>query len=504
MKASELNEKWSKKYKDSINCSNPKGFSQRAHCAGKKKTNEETQLNEAFPAIVPALAAAVRIGAPMVSRLLSTQGAKEVAKGVAKNAGKAAAITGKTVIKNPGKTVAAYGAYTVWDTVNDAIKFLEDIGLDSVLVPAVAKVMVQYAIPAAAVLAALYGGKKLYDYLKSENDSENQEIIDAFEKEFGITESDLVVNRTMLIDYIKDAIIDWIENEKDVDRLADLLRQTVGKQIHARGEKFVISNEDITEAFKSFKTVQESSCPRTKASLCQCESISKLSEAEETVTASCILEHSDTVKGTILFKQTAGGPTFIAGKITGLEPGEHGFHIHEFGDLSNGCESAGAHYDPDGVDHGDLDEGHVGDLGNITADDNGTATIKIVAERVDLTGERSVVGRAIVVHADKDDLGKGGDEESLKTGNAGDRLACGVITLKETVNESISKLTEVDITIQQKSTDVLLSFLKRLTDAPMDAILKKAVHKELAKRGVSLKSRKTEIQAYSNAAMGIR
>ena len=53
-----------------------------------------------------------------------------------------------------------------------------------------------------------------------------------------------------------------------------------------------------------------------------------------------------------------------------------------------------------------------------------------IAERVDLIGDRSVVGRGIVVHADPDDLGQGNDAESLKTGNAGDRLACGVIKLR--------------------------------------------------------------------------
>jgi len=141
-------------------------------------------------------------------------------------------------------------------------------------------------------------------------------------------------------------------------------------------------------------------------------------------------------KGKIPETSCPTGPTLIVGKITGLEPGEHGFHIHEFGDLSQGCESAGGHYDPDGVDHGDLEEGHVGDLGNITADEDGVANISIVAKRVDLTGERSVIGRAVVVHSDQDDLGQGGDSESLKTGNAGDRLACGVITLKETVEEA--------------------------------------------------------------------
>ena len=73
----------------------------------------------------------------------------------------------------------------------------------------------------------------------------------------------------------------------------------------------------------------------------------------------------------------------------------------------------------------------MGDLGNVTADDNGVADFTIVAKRVDLVGDRSVVGRGIVIHKDTDDLGRGGDAESLKTGNAGDRLACGVIVLKE-------------------------------------------------------------------------
>ena len=177
-------------------------------------------------------------------------------------------------------------------------------------------------------------------------------------------------------------------------------------------------------------------CPRTRATKCQCESLSVTEADNENLIAQCVLEHSDTVKGNILMMQQAsGGPTLIKGTITGLEPGEHGFHIHEFGDLSKGCESAGAHYNPDGVDHGDLEQGHVGDLGNVIADDSGTASVKIIAKRVDLIGDRSVVGRSIVIHNDIDDLGKGGDAESLKTGNAGDRLACGVIVLRGDNND---------------------------------------------------------------------
>jgi Cu-Zn family superoxide dismutase len=176
----------------------------------------------------------------------------------------------------------------------------------------------------------------------------------------------------------------------------------------------------------------ENSCKRTRAKECSCSKINAITEGETTVIAQCELKHSDKVKGTILLMQAPGTPTLIKGTITGLTEGEHGFHIHEFGDMSNGCESMGGHYNPDGVDHGDLEQGHVGDLGNIMADKDGTASFSIESNRVDLIGDRSVVGRGLVVHADPDDLGKGGDEESLKTGNAGDRLACGVITLRNT------------------------------------------------------------------------
>ena len=176
----------------------------------------------------------------------------------------------------------------------------------------------------------------------------------------------------------------------------------------------------------------ETSCPRTKAKECSCSKVNSITEAQETTVAQCILEHSDSVKGSILLIQASGTSTLVKGTITGLKPGLHGFHIHEFGDMSDGCKSMGGHYNPDGVDHGDINEGHVGDLGNITADESGTAKFTIEAKRVDLIGERSVIGRGFVVHEDEDDLGKGGDAESLKTGNAGERLACGVITLRAT------------------------------------------------------------------------
>ena len=185
------------------------------------------------------------------------------------------------------------------------------------------------------------------------------------------------------------------------------------------------------------RAIDFQSCPKTKANKCECSKIESITESEETIKAICQLEHSnDNVSGFVKFKQKFGEETIIKGIIKGLTPGLHGFHIHEFGDLSDGCASAGGHYNPEGVDHGGLEHGHVGDLGNIKADDQGIARFQFKAPRVQL---HDVVGRAIVIHADTDDLGQGGDEESTKTGNAGDRVACGVIRLKSSIEEDYNR-----------------------------------------------------------------
>jgi len=119
---------------------------------------------------------------------------------------------------------------------------------------------------------------------------------------------------------------------------------------------------------------------------------------------------------------------------SGLKTGNHGFHIHALGDLSNGCVSAGPHFNPFGVTHGGPKDTtrHVGDLGNIHAkQDGGEVSIDITDHMVSLIGQYSVVGRSLVVHEKEDDLGKGGNDESLKTGNAGGRLASGVIGIAQ-------------------------------------------------------------------------
>ena len=143
--------------------------------------------------------------------------------------------------------------------------------------------------------------------------------------------------------------------------------------------------------------------------------------------AVCVLEGK--VKGTIRFEQTGDGSTTVTGEVSGLQPGNHGFHIHEFGDYSAGCVSAGSHFNPAGKEHGGPADAnrHAGDLGNVVADASGKAVIKITDSQIPLCGPNTIIGRSVVVHEDEDDLGKGGFPDSKTTGHAGARLSCGVI-----------------------------------------------------------------------------
>ncbi|KAG9449528.1 hypothetical protein H6P81_009493 [Aristolochia fimbriata] len=156
-----------------------------------------------------------------------------------------------------------------------------------------------------------------------------------------------------------------------------------------------------------------------------------LTVVAETKKAVAVLKGNTEVEGVVTLTQEDTGPTTVQVRITGLTPGPHGFHLHEFGDTTNGCISTGAHFNPNNMTHGAPEDEvrHAGDLGNIVANANGVAEATIVDKQIPLTGPNSVVGRAFVVHELVDDLGKGGHELSLTTGNAGGRLACGVVGL---------------------------------------------------------------------------
>ncbi|MCD7454771.1 hypothetical protein HAX54_026008 [Datura stramonium] len=148
--------------------------------------------------------------------------------------------------------------------------------------------------------------------------------------------------------------------------------------------------------------------------------------------AVAVLKGNSDVQGVVTLTQEKNdGPTTVKVRLTGLTPGLHGFHLHEYGDTTNGCMSTGAHFNPNSMTHGSPEDEtrHAGDLGNIEANADGIAEATIIDNQIPLTGPNSVVGRAFVVHELEDDLGKGRHELSLTTGNAGGRIACGVIGL---------------------------------------------------------------------------
>ena len=139
------------------------------------------------------------------------------------------------------------------------------------------------------------------------------------------------------------------------------------------------------------------------------------------------------VKGIVNFKEREN-KLIIEYNIKNLSDGEHGFHIHKCGDITKGCNSGCEHFNPFGKNHGSLTskDSHAGDLGNIISK-NGISQGKIVTSKIDIIpgSKKSIIGRMIIVHQDKDDLGLGNNEESLKTGNAGKRLSCGIIVIKD-------------------------------------------------------------------------
>jgi Cu-Zn family superoxide dismutase len=132
------------------------------------------------------------------------------------------------------------------------------------------------------------------------------------------------------------------------------------------------------------------------------------------------------VKGTVEFKETPDGIEVTA-NLEGLKKGDHGFHIHDKGDCSApDAMSAGGHFNPTNMKHGapDGDEHHEGDMGNITADKDGKATKTFTLKGATLgDGNTSIAGKGFIVHAKPDDM------KTQPTGNAGDRVACGVITV---------------------------------------------------------------------------
>ncbi|HEX2252083.1 MAG TPA: superoxide dismutase family protein [Thermoanaerobaculia bacterium] len=114
--------------------------------------------------------------------------------------------------------------------------------------------------------------------------------------------------------------------------------------------------------------------------------------------------------------------------LEGVSPGQHGFHVHENGQCDEPTfESAGGHFNPEGVDHAcpPTTPRHAGDLGNIEVAEDGTASLDVTSDLISLDGAatNSVMGKAVLLHQHEDDC------STQPTGEAGGRLACGVIAM---------------------------------------------------------------------------
>jgi len=131
-----------------------------------------------------------------------------------------------------------------------------------------------------------------------------------------------------------------------------------------------------------------------------------------------------TAHGTVTFEQQ-GQTMLVTAKVSGLEPGPHGFHVHEKGDCSApDATSAGGHFNPSGQPHGNPKSAahHAGDMPMLVADAAGKASLTFEYGPATLGhGPNDIMGKAVVVHADADDF------ETQPAGNSGARVACGVI-----------------------------------------------------------------------------
>lgn len=133
-----------------------------------------------------------------------------------------------------------------------------------------------------------------------------------------------------------------------------------------------------------------------------------------------------TAMGTVRLTQLGDGSVRVNVDLTGVPAGVHGFHIHEKGDCGDNGNAAGGHYNPTATPHGapGADAHHAGDFGNVTADDSGRVKHEFTTRSITVeAGPTSAVGHAIILHGNPDDL------VTQPTGNAGPRIACGVVNM---------------------------------------------------------------------------
>ncbi|XP_070570243.1 copper chaperone for superoxide dismutase-like [Ptychodera flava] len=149
------------------------------------------------------------------------------------------------------------------------------------------------------------------------------------------------------------------------------------------------------------------------------------------------------VKGVVRYLQSDRNTCIIEGTLDGLKPGKYGIAIHELGDLSDGCNSCGDRFNPYNQPHGGpADERrHVGDMGNIEADETGRAKFRLEDRLIKVW---DIIGRSVVVHANADDLGRGNNPQSKIDGNSGSGIACGIIARSSGLFQNPKKFCSCD------------------------------------------------------------
>jgi len=149
--------------------------------------------------------------------------------------------------------------------------------------------------------------------------------------------------------------------------------------------------------------------------------------------AICILNNSKGENKGLVKMIWNGQGVYFSVKLWEMPPGKHGFHVHRTGNISNGPHTLCDHFTSRGKSHGDLNDpdAHNGDLGNLEVGENGECSVQFRALYISLSGANSIIGRSLVVHADRDDLGKGSFPDSATTGHSGERLLYGIIGIDE-------------------------------------------------------------------------
>lgn len=143
--------------------------------------------------------------------------------------------------------------------------------------------------------------------------------------------------------------------------------------------------------------------------------------------------------GLVRFLQVDQETCVVDVTVQNLTPGDHGIHIHEYGDTSKGSVGCGPHFNPTNVAHGDHETGHVGDLGNITVDEKGWGDLVLESRRIKVW---DIIGRSMVVSTMADDLGKGKSSTSGTDGGSGQGVICGIIARSAGVFENAKKICD--------------------------------------------------------------